>query len=102
MVDNQPLAAHSELMPNVTVAAAHVHAACLDLCGGRRGTRIELTALRAALPLSRAAVDAALIELSRIGELALFPADDARERTEARRAAALDLCGVLQHFAYIG
>lgn len=87
----------------VTVAAAHVHAACLDLTGGHRGTRIELTALRAALPqLSRATVDAALIELSRYEELALFPADDAQERTPARIAAAVDLCGCPQHFCYLG
>lgn len=86
----------------VSLAAAHVHAALIDAANGATRVRVHLSTLRAALPQwSRCAVDAALVELSRIGELALFPLDDRWEIRSADRDAALDLYGVDQHVAYV-
>lgn len=79
-----------------------IHAALLELSGGRVQQRLTLAQLRRALPqLPRAALDAALLELQGRGVVALYHEDDPALRSAAVEAAALQLAGSRYHLVYL-
>lgn len=85
-----------------TQAQQTILSAAIDLTDGERLVRVDLAALRfACWRLTRQQFDAALVELSGRGVVALFPADEHWLLTEEQRAAALDLCGCPQHYLYV-
>lgn len=79
-----------------------VREAALALGGGRAHVRVRLTDLRQALPhAGREALDAVLRQAAADGRIALYPLDDARDRTAADEAAAVSLGGMPAHLLYL-
>jgi hypothetical protein len=83
---------------------ARIRAACLELGGGREAVRIRLADLRRRLAdVPDDALSAGLRDLSRGGELTLYPLDDPRQVTPDDEAAAVhSSTGVPQHILYYG
>lgn len=88
----------------VTGLDARIRAACLELGGGREAVRVRLTDLRRQLAdVPPDELTAAVRELSRRGELTLYPLDDPRQITPDDEAAAIhSATGVPQHILYYG
>ena len=81
-----------------------IRCAALELADGAARARVALDALRfACWRIGRPEFDAAVIAMTRIGAAALFPCDDryALSIDLELQAAAIDLCGVPQHYLYL-
>lgn len=83
---------------------ARIRAACLELGGGRAAVRVRLADLRRKLAdVSADELTAGVRDLSRQGELTLYPLDDPRQITPDDEAAAIhSATGVPQHILYFG
>lgn len=93
----------NEIVPN-TGLGARIRATCLELGGGREAVRVRLADLRRRLmdvPIDE--LTAGVRELSRRGELTLYPLDDPRQITPDDEAAAIrSSTDVPQHILYFG
>jgi hypothetical protein len=70
--------------------------------GGGHDRRVMITDLRRAIPeVGRMELDAALLDLSADGRIALFPNDDRWSISPEDRRDAVDLSGVAQHIIYV-
>jgi len=82
--------------------STQAQAALLGLGHGQTQQRLTLAQVRAALPqLSRAALDAALLDLQHVGAIALYHEDDPELRGTEIEAAALQLGGSRYHLVYL-
>jgi hypothetical protein len=81
-----------------------LRAAINDAAGGRDAVRVRLADLRKRLPgVPSDELEAAIRNLSRRGELTLYPLDDPRQIGPADEAAAIHSgSGVPQHILYYG
>lgn len=81
-----------------------IRAACLELGGGREAVRVRLADLRKRLAdVPPDELTAGVRELSRRGELTLYPLDDPRQVTPDDEAAAIrSSTDVPQHILYYG
>ena len=97
------LATGNEVAPN-TGLGARIRAACLELGGGREAVRVRLADLRRRLvDVPADELTAGVRELSRRGELTLYPLDDPRQITPDDEAAAIrSSTDVPQHILYYG
>lgn len=81
-----------------------IRCAALELADGTTHIRVALDALRfACWRIRRQEFDAAVIAMTLAGAAALFPCDDryALSIDSELQAAAIDLCGVPQHYLYL-
>lgn len=92
-----------EVTPNAGLGA-RIRAACLELGGGREAVRVRLADLRRRLvDVPADELSAGVRELSRRGELTLYPLDDPRQVTPDDEAAAIrSSTDVPQHILYYG
>lgn len=93
----------NEVVPD-TGLGARIRAACLELGGGREAVRVRLADLRRRLAdVPADELTAGVRELSRRGELTLYPLDDPRQVTPDDDAAAIrSSTDVPQHILYYG
>ncbi len=93
----------NEVAPN-TGLGARIRATCLELGGGREAVRVRLADLRRRLvDVPAVELTAGVRELSRRGELMLYPLDDPRQITPDDEAAAIrSSTDVPQHILYFG
>ncbi len=91
-------------VPPNTNLDARIRAACLELGGGREAVRVRLADLRKRLAdVPADELTAGARELSRRGELTLYPLDDPRQITPDDEAAAIrSSTDVPQHILYYG
>jgi hypothetical protein len=84
--------------------APRLRDAIRDVAGGREAVRVRLSDLRKRFPgVPPDELTAAILNLSRRDELALYPFDDPRQIKDADRAAAIESStGVPQHILYFG
>ncbi len=90
-------------VPNTNLDA-RIRAACLELGGGREAVRVRLADLRRRLAdVPADELTTGVRELSRRGELTLYPLDDPRQVTPDDEAAAIhSSTDVPQHILYYG